>query len=149
MPCRQVLGRKKPGLWGRRNVVQLLRHELFSGYRKRASTHRGENLTRLADLTPSMLGNEGNQKLETKAAETFGVLVCLSHIIPKYYARFPPHSATFLQATRALLLIVDRFRNSPTNMLRETLEEVLHTYVRCVAGSWPDYIFPSCILWYN
>ena len=32
-----------------------------------------------------------------------------------------------------MLLIVDRFRNSATNMPRETLEEVLHTYVRFVA----------------
>ena len=74
------------GVWGdvsssvaqRSIAVTRLRSALWEWYRERAELHPGENLTRLADLTPGMLGTEAKPDLKTKAAETWGIMLFLN-----------------------------------------------------------------------
>jgi hypothetical protein len=50
-------------------AVMCLRHELFRWYEVRARSHRHENLTRLADLVPNMLGSRHDHALKTKVRQ--------------------------------------------------------------------------------
>ena len=60
--------------------------EWYPAYEKRAK----EKLTRVADLTPSMLGKPGEQVLKTKAAETWGLTLFLIEQLRLHYALLSP-----------------------------------------------------------
>ena len=46
--------------------------------------HRQDGLTELSDLTLKMLGSPGDQKLKTKAMETYSLLLFLLDMFIKY-----------------------------------------------------------------
>ena len=60
-----------------------LRHELWGWYELRLADHPQEDLSRLQDLQPSMLGTKNAPALKTKAAETLGLLYFLRDTIEK------------------------------------------------------------------
>ena len=60
-----------------RIAVIMIRGALLSWYSTYERDHPGETLTRVADLTPSMLGTQNDQKMKTKGAETWGVALFL------------------------------------------------------------------------
>jgi hypothetical protein len=62
-------------------AVLVLRNNLMKFYSAYDRANPGSTLTRVADLTPSMLGEHSDQKLKTKGAETWGVaLFALSEL---------------------------------------------------------------------
>jgi hypothetical protein len=54
-------------------AIMVLRSNLMRFYPSYEAQHKGETLTRVADLVPSMLGDANDQKRKTKGAETWGV----------------------------------------------------------------------------
>lgn len=48
-----------------------------------------ESLTRVADLTMSMLGEPNDRKLKTKGAETWGIALFLNSELQKYHHMLP------------------------------------------------------------
>ena len=63
-----------------RNSVLQLRNELFNWYTR----FRDKTLTRLAYLTPAMLGAPSNRLLKIKAAETYGLLIFVLDVLHTY-----------------------------------------------------------------
>ena len=55
-------------------AVHMLRGDLWAWYKERHETFPTENLTKLSDLTPKMLGTPEAPLLKTKAAETWGLV---------------------------------------------------------------------------
>ena len=53
-------------------AVMVIRSHLMRFYKTYERENPGETLTRLADLTPSMLGTSSDQQLKTKGGETWG-----------------------------------------------------------------------------
>lgn len=54
-----------------------LRNKLMRFNNIYEQSHKGEKLTRVSDLVPSMLGEANDQKLKTKGAETWGLCLFL------------------------------------------------------------------------
>ena len=55
-------------------AVLAIRHALFGFYDRRHAALPEENLTRVSDMVPAMLGTSADPKLKTKGAETWGFL---------------------------------------------------------------------------
>jgi hypothetical protein len=87
-----------------------LRSSLMTFYKRRHSEDPAEQLTRLSDLTPKMVGTRASPHLKTKGAETFGMLRFLMYVLDLYKDRLGEHWQRVLQAGQALDRI---WRESP------------------------------------
>ena len=79
----------KSGVWGAaesteaeqvKMALAFMRAELFAFYR------RNQDVTRVARLTPKMIGAADHARLKTKGAETYGILLVLSCTRTRYRA---------------------------------------------------------------
>ena len=75
--------------------------------------HPEENLTRLGDLTIKMLGAMDNPRLKTKAMETYGILLFLVLVLPRYRLRVGPEYEKLLEAGQLVLRYVEILKSSP------------------------------------
>ena len=100
-----------------------LRSELFSWYKERAKLFPMENLTRVADLTPKMVGTAAEPKIKTKAMETFGMLLFLIDMLVKYAGTIGDDAGRFAEAGRMLVRYVEIVRGSPVNMSVSAIQE--------------------------
>ena len=66
--------------------VFALRGELKAWYSDRARTHPDEVLTRLADLTPKMIGDPTHPRMKIKAMECYGLLLFALDMLRKHAA---------------------------------------------------------------
>ena len=87
-------------------AVIVLRAALLNWYPKYEHAHPGEILTRISDLTSSMLGEITKQKLKTKGAETWGVALFLIDELELRSAVVGTDGANLLMAGRSLEKIV-------------------------------------------
>ena len=78
--------------------VCALRHELFAWYK----TYKDEELTRVADFVPSMIGKQHKGHLKTKGAETYGLLLFTLGALSRYQALLPSIAARLVAAGEAL-----------------------------------------------
>lgn len=125
----------KAGVWrglggddGFQNSVAALRHELFAWYR----SYKEEELTRVADLVPSMLGKETSGTLKTKGAETYGLLVFCLVALRRYGEALPGAAAQLLAAGQSLKQWVDALKNSPVVVSVKTMQEACRSQTRSI-----------------
>jgi hypothetical protein len=83
-------------------AVLAFRGSLMSWYRARHLAHPAECLTRVADFTIKMIGKRSEPCLKTKAAETFGLMKFLLHVLTSYTFRIGPDWQRLLKAGDAL-----------------------------------------------
>ena len=91
--------------------VMHLRAELFSWYK----THKVEELTRLSDLTVSMLG-PGDKKTKAKGAETYGLLVYLVWALKEHAGAIGANAAHLIGAGHAIKKYLEVCRKSQVQM---------------------------------
>jgi hypothetical protein len=104
-------------------AVLCLRNELFRWYVARAKSHPNENLTRLSDFVPNMLGSKNDNILKTKAAETYGILVFMGDMTAKYAVAFGVDGPRYAEGARVLLRFVSICKGSGTNMPPAALQD--------------------------
>ena len=83
-------------------AVLVLRHNLMEFYKARHRERPGENLTRVSDLTPKMLGSRTEPKCKTKGAETWGMLLFLLGELQLHVGRLGDRGVRLLAAGQAL-----------------------------------------------
>lgn len=103
---------KAPGHTEKENIVMtvsILQRELFSFYAGAATTHPGEDISKMAALTAKMLGVGGKSKrLKSKAKETWGLALFLLRLLPRHVAVLGERGASMLAAGH---LLVDFLRH--------------------------------------
>ncbi len=112
-------------------VVALLamRAQLFAWYRQRRGSHRGESLTQLTDLTPSMVGTHTSKKCKTKAAETWSLLLFLLSELRRFGTRLGSDWRRFLLAGEALEGLVLVWRTSTWVLPASVIEDTINVAV--------------------
>ena len=119
----------KSGIWGslesnqaerERVAIMHLRHELFSWYKE----FKAERLTRLCDLTPSMLGTAASPKLKSKGAETYGLLLYLLFALDRHSVALGTYAAPLLAAGTALKKYLACCRKSGAQMSVAAEQEI-------------------------
>ena len=83
-------------------AVMTCRQKLLQWYKARHALYPTEQLTRVSDLTTSMLSDEDGRKVKTKAAETWGVLLFLLDELHTANLHIVPDATDLLAAGRAL-----------------------------------------------
>jgi hypothetical protein len=68
-------------------AVEVFRISLVEWYKARARSFLAENLTRVQDVTPTMVGTVTNKRLKTKGAETWGILLFLIEALGQHLPR--------------------------------------------------------------
>ena len=111
-------------------AVMCMRAELWRWYGERAKTHRGENLTRLADLTPKMLGTRAQPKLRTKAAETWGILLFVTDMLTKYAANVGDTARTLREAGTAAITHMEICSANPVSLPARAVQDLFDTMIK-------------------
>ena len=89
------------------NALLAIRHQLLQFYRRRHQENPSEQLTRLNDLTPKMVGTSAHPTLKTKGAETWGLSLFLIWLYRQYAHRLGEHWLRIVQAGEALVRVVE------------------------------------------
>jgi len=87
-------------------AVLAIRHALFGFYDRRHAALPEENLTRVSDMVPAMLGTSADPKLKTKGAETWGFLFFLLDELRRWGAKLGAEVDRLLRAGEALVQMV-------------------------------------------
>ena len=87
--------------------IMVFHRLLMQWYEARAQSRPGENLTRLADLVPKMLGSTNERKIKVKAAECWGMLLFLISELHRLRGHAGPQWAELLEAGECLVQMVD------------------------------------------
>eukprot|EP00969_Alexandrium_andersonii_P291828 12897627-Alexandrium_andersonii.AAC.1 len=70
-------------------MVMKLKADLLAWYGTRRKTHPDENITEVQDLSVKMMGSVTKQKIKTKAAETYGLLLYCVDSARTFQGRLP------------------------------------------------------------
>ena len=90
--------------------VNVLKYQLRAWYRTRHRERPRETLTRINDITPKMLGESPNtQKLKTKGAETWGLLLFLADFFESHLGQLEDGARELASAARALVRMCEVF----------------------------------------
>ena len=111
-------------------AVLAMRSELWRWYGERHKKYPTEYLTRLADLTPKMLGTRASPKLKTKAAETLGLLHFVTDMVTKYSAIIGERSRTFREAGASAIKYMDICSTSPVSMPAGAIQDLFDCMVK-------------------
>ena len=91
-------------------------HRLRRWYRARHRLYPFENLTRVTNVTIHMIGDQYDQKLKTKAAETFGILLFLIDELLRVNDEIVEHRTCLLAAAQALLKLCQIWKSASWKM---------------------------------
>ena len=110
-------------------VAMVIRSNLMEFYRNYQRDNPLSNLTRVSDFTPSMIGTRSNQKLKTKAAETYGVALFLIDEIQKRGDALGAEDQLKLgQAGSHLISMIQIWKSSAFKMDRAQSQRILDHY---------------------
>ena len=125
----------------------LIKHELKAFYREHHTANPGIQLTRIPDFSKRVLGESGDRKLRTKAAQTHGF--CL-YLVQKLGMESVQNSAgpdakSLLQAGEALVGLVQTWSRNSLQMNAATVQQCLDfwkRHLRCTQA-WADLHIPK------
>ena len=108
-------------------VMLVLRSRLMQFYPQHERLNQ-EVLTRVADLTPSMLGSVNNPTLKTKGAETWGLALFLIAELRTHHARLPNAEGNrLLHAGQSIEQVVRAWKGSgwvmPLQQQKDSFDE--------------------------
>ena len=110
-------------------ALQVLHNALTAWYKRRSRTHKTEQLTRINDVTKKMVGEPSNQKLGTKGAETWGLLLFLREELRRHVARLGGEGPVLAQAAESLVVMIEIFDSNGVLLPPA-----------CVQGCWDAYL---------
>jgi len=102
--------------------ILAMRSELMAWYKTRHTLYPHENLTRVSDFTPKMIGTFNDPKMKTKAMETYGMLLFLVDMLAKY-GGVVGDAPKLMEAGQMLVRYIAIVRASPINMSAADLQE--------------------------
>lgn len=110
-------------------AANVIRSNLMIFYGKYQKDHPLSNLTRVSDFVPSMIGTFGDQKLKTKAAETYGVaLFLIDEIESRGRCLGDEDQLKLGQAGSHLIEMIKIWKTSSWRLDREQSQRVLDHY---------------------
>ena len=104
------------------NAVLGLRHDIHIFYGE-YHRHHTDQLTRISDLTVSMLGSRDAQLLKTKAAETYGLSKYVLRTLHLHAGRLGNSGARFLSAGKPMERLLEIFQEKCFRMSDAAIEE--------------------------
>ena len=120
------------GVWGAARApsaeqiilsILAMRAELFSWYKARHAAYPDENLTRVSDMTPKMIGTPNDPLMKTKAMETYGFLLFLIDMLAKYGGDVGNDAVKLQEAGQLIVRYLAILRSSPINMSAAHVQE--------------------------
>jgi hypothetical protein len=96
------------------NALRVFVQKLELFYKDWDRKHPFDKLTRVTEFTMAMLGTPDAPLLKTKGAETFGILLFLTHSLPKFQ-NIIPDGVLLVEAGQALLRVVNLMNPSGEN----------------------------------
>ena len=101
-------------VWGRSGTMEetietavlVCRHELRGFYKQYREQHHEKPLTMVTNFTKKMIGDHSDQKLKTKAAQTWGVLLFLVDRLQRHPEQLGESGRSLLKAGQCLVQIV-------------------------------------------
>ena len=111
--------------------IMILRSTLTTWYSRRHSNHPAENLSRLSDLTPKMVGARGEKTLHRiKGAECWGLALFLVAELLRFGARLGDNGRRLLAAGESLVGMIEVWKRCGRVMDRADIEHVMELYRR-------------------
>ena len=104
--------------------VQHLRSLLWSWYSNASKELVGAEITRLEDLTVSMLGTAASPACKTKGAETRWLIPFCVHLLSEYKDPLGQRGKTLARVGRALLDLVEEWQVAPRRLLAPNLQRM-------------------------
>ena len=99
-----------------------LRQELHRWYRERHSACPSENLTRVHNVEPKVVGSSEKPKFKAKAAETYGLLLFVNYMLHRYHGVIPSGKQLH-DGGLALENIVKTIKDSPPVVPTHTIQD--------------------------
>ena len=99
-----------------------LKNDMVSFYRRYRAEHPERSLTEMQTLTPSMLGTATRPRLQSKAAETKGLLLFTHDMLLKHSAGIDRGSA-FLKASGHLIRLLHLMETSPVILSQSVVQD--------------------------
>ena len=106
-----------------------LKRELFNFYND--SKRRGEHLTEVADLTPTMLRHGGRPILKVKAAEAWGIFLFLPTLIESHAEALGDRVIHYRQAIGALIRHVNIMKSNGPILPAHACQQLMDTLKLC------------------
>jgi hypothetical protein len=104
--------------------VQHLRKLLWSWYNNANEEMVGAEITRLEDLTVSMLGTAASPACKTKGAETRWLIPFCVHLLSEYKDPLGQRGKHLARVGRALLDLVEEWQVAPRRLLAQNLQRM-------------------------
>lgn len=118
-----------------------MQSSLMSWYKMRHAENPQENLTRISSLKPKMIGSRTAPVLKTKAAETWGLLLFMVHVLDLYGQRLGSDCRRLLTAGRDLETIVRIFKGHGWTIPARRLDDAMAAYRRHLTLMSPFGVF--------
>lgn len=125
--------------------LQVFLNAIKAWYKNRARTHPWEVLTRISDMTKKMVGEATRQKLGTKGAETWGVLLFLTDELGFHLEKLGEDGDRLHEAARCLVAMIQEFNSNGIRMSQESRDSCWLSYMRfCdLTKQDPDQLIPK------
>lgn len=131
-------------------TVTCIKHELFAFYSSYDRDHPGAPLSRLASLTPKMLGVGGPRKLKIKGKEAWGVGLFLLDFLQKFAEVTGAKGRALLSAGYLLTNFVFELKRCGLNITIRQQQSLLDLWKRFMAEAIPlGLVTPKCHLMYH
>jgi hypothetical protein len=102
-----------------------LRQDLFAWYRRKERSDPQQDLYKLSDLTPAMLGNPRHRSLATKAAETGTLIEFARDVVAEHRVRLGTSGSALLTVGNALVQLRNTMRESPQRMSADQAQQLV------------------------
>jgi len=139
------------GIWGAlestdtetmRVALMALQNELRNWYSNWPRTNPGESITQISKITEHMIGSRGEFGFETKAMETWGLMLFLLDMLAKYSAVLETVVVeTLLESGRCLERYVRLIKANPCVLPDHVLQEMSDLWLRhmVLIRAWDAY----------
>ena len=146
-----IWGHEEPSEYERQIVsLRCLKVELFAFYTEYDRQHPGEHCTRLSDLTPKMVGIDGQRKLKTKAMETYYVSLYLLEALQKFAAHLDDVGRATMRSGERLIHFIRMVTAAPMVCDHGHIAEMLDLYKNFMLIAEPLGIYtPKAHLMYH
>lgn len=136
--CKLILWKLlRSGLWGELGtqdqqvaIAMLALSREISAFYKQRRREKKRKLTCIQALNKRLLGAPSEPTLKTKGAETWGLLLFLTHTLRRHMHRLPPDFAPLLEAATCLENLMQIFDEGPVRLPDATVQRCWELYAR-------------------
>ena len=126
-------------------ALNVFHNSLTVWYKRRARMFPNEQITRISDVTRKMVGDPANQRLKTKGAETWGLLLYLVDEIPLHMDKLGDTGPLLLEAATCLKEMALVFDRSGIRLSEDDQDQCWNYYLRFLDASkdFPQLLLPK------